>query len=112
MVASTYVRENASHIYFGINHDPADYLFLSEIDPPLHASLVDHREWVSVAWTGRRRQLSFEMPVDEALSHRLGPGTRISFSCRLAALIRGTSVYCVPIEIELEDESRSGDKPR
>lgn len=38
-----------------------------------------------------------------ALFQRLERGSDLSFSCRIAALIRGKSVYCVPIEIEFVD---------
>jgi len=96
VVASPYTRENDSHIYFGVGYDPADHLFLSAIDPPLHAALVHHRWWASVVKTYPSRQLSYELPVDEEIFGRLRPGQRVTFSCRIAALIRGRSVYCAP----------------
>lgn len=101
VVASTYTRDNTSNIYFGVNYDPSDHLFLSELDPSLHESLENHRFWVSVARTYPSRQMSFELPVDEQTFERLQKGTQIAFSCQIAALIRGKSVYCAPTGIVL-----------
>ena len=100
-VASTYTRENQSYIYFGYDYDPNDHLFLSEIDPALHESLTHHRLWASVAKTTSSRQVSYELPVDRGTFELLENGMRISFSCRIAALIRGRSVYCAPDELEI-----------
>lgn len=96
VVASTYVRDNLSKIYFGANYDEDDHLFLSVIDPPLHEMLENHRHWVSIAATYPSRQLSFELPIDQETFESLEQGQEVSFSCRIAALIRGKSVYCVP----------------
>jgi hypothetical protein len=93
-VASTYIRENASRVYFGFNYEPGDHLYLSEIDPSLDERLANHRHWVSVVKTSPSRQVSFELPVSEQDFGRLDEGTEISFTCRIAALIRGRSVYC------------------
>ena len=93
-VASTYIRENQSRIYFGFNYDPNDHLYLSEIDPSLDERLENHRHWVSVVKTYPSRQVSFELPVSVQEYERVGQGSEISFSCRIAALIRGRSVYC------------------
>ena len=101
VVASTYTRDNTSNVYFGTNYDPNDHLFLSELDPSLHQSLENHRFWVSVAKTYPSRQMSYELPIDEQTFKRLEKGTQISFSCRIAALIRGRSVYCAPTDIIL-----------
>ena len=100
-VTSTYTRENPSHIYFGFNYDPNDHLFLSEIDPPLHESLTHHRLWASVAKTTSSRQVSYELPIDAETFNLLESGMQISFSCRIAALIRGRSVYCAPGGLEI-----------
>lgn len=100
VVASTYTRENPSHIYFGVNYEVEDHLFLSEIDPPLHEMLVNHRHWVSVAASYPTRQLSYELPIDQDTFARLERGQALSFTCRIAALIRGKSVYCVPTVLE------------
>jgi hypothetical protein len=94
VVASTYLRKNQSRIYFGFNYDPEDHLYLSEIDPPLDERLANHRNWVSVVRTYPSRQISFELPVSEQDFDRLEKGTEVSFTCRIAALIRGKSVYC------------------
>jgi hypothetical protein len=99
VVASTYTRDNTSHIYFGVNYDPSDHLFLSELEPSLHESLENHRFWVSVVRTYPSRQLSYELPVDERTFERMENGTQVAFSCRIAALIRGKSVYCAPTGI-------------
>ncbi|MEJ2580582.1 MAG: hypothetical protein P8127_02925 [Acidobacteriota bacterium] len=101
VVASTYTRENTSNIYFGVNYDPNDHIFLSELDPSLHESLENHQYWVSVVRTYPSRQMSFELPVTELTFKQLEQGMNISFSCRIAALIRGRSVYCTPTEITL-----------
>jgi hypothetical protein len=98
-VASTYVRENTSNIYFGVNYDENDHLFLSEIDPPLHEMLAHHRYWVSVVASYPSRQLSYELPIDRETFENLEQGQEVSISCRIAALIRGRSVYCVPVEL-------------
>ena len=101
VVASTYTRDNTSNIYFGLNYDPGDHLFLSELDPSLHESIKNHRFWVSVVRTYPTRQVSYELPVDEQTFERLENGTQVAFSCRIAALIRGKSVYCAPTGIVL-----------
>jgi hypothetical protein len=101
VVASTYTRDNTSNVYFGTNYDRNDHLFLSELDPSLHQSLENHRFWVSVANTYPSRQMSYELPIDELTFKRLEQGTQISFSCRIAALIRGRSVYCAPTDLIL-----------
>jgi hypothetical protein len=101
VVATTYTRENASNIYFGVNYEPSDHLYLSELDPTLHESLEEHRFWVSVVTTYPSRQMSYELPVDKRTFERLEQGTQVDFSCRIAALIRGKSVYCAPTELVL-----------
>lgn len=107
VVASPYVRENESNIYFGAGYNPEDHLFLSEIDPPLHEALKNHRHWVSVVKTYPSRQLSYELPVDETTYSRMRQGQEVAFSCRIAALIRGKSVYCLPAEPVLDRDRRS-----
>ena len=99
VVASTYTRDNTSNIYFGVGYDPDDHIFLSELDPSLHEALEHHRFWVSVVKTYPSRQLSYELPVDEPTFERLERGVEVAFSCRIAALIRGKSVYCAPAGI-------------
>ena len=101
VITSRYTRENASNIYFGVNYDQNDHLFLSEIDPPLHELLENHHHWVSVVKTYPSRQLSYELPIDEHTFERLEHGQEVTFSCRIAALIRGKSVYCIPIEMNI-----------
>jgi hypothetical protein len=101
VVASTYTRDNTSNIYFGVNYEPRDHLYLSELDPTLHESLEEHGFWVSVVKTYPSRQMSYELPVDKRTFERLEQGTQVEFSCRIAALIRGKSVYCAPTELLL-----------
>ena len=101
VIASRYTRENPSKIYFGTDYDQNDHLFLSEIDPPLHQFLENHHRWVSVVKTYPTRQLSYELPIDEQTFERLEHGQEVTFSCRIAALIRGKSVYCIPIEMNI-----------
>lgn len=99
VVASRYTRENSSEIYFGVNYDQNDHLFLSDIDPRLHEFLENHHRWVSVVKTYPTRQLSYELPINEQTFEQLEGGQVATFSCRVAALIRGKSVYCIPIEM-------------
>jgi len=101
IIASRYTRENPSNVYFGVNYDQSDHLFLSEIDPPLHGFLENHKHWVSVITTHPSRQLSYELPIDEPTFERLETGQEVTFSCRIAAIIRGKSVYCIPIEMNI-----------
>ncbi len=103
VIASRYTRENPSKIYFGVNYNLNDYVFLSEIDPPLHDFLENHQHWVSVVATYPTRQLSYELPIDEHTFEQLEGGQVVTFSCRIAALIRGKSVYCVPIEFNISE---------
>lgn len=109
VIASRYTRENPSNVYFGVNYDENDHLFLGEIDPPLHDFLENHHHWVSVVATYPTRQLSYELPIDEHTFEQLEGGQVVTFSCRIAALIRGKSVYCVPIEFNISE--RSGRTP-
>jgi len=97
VVASRYERDNLSRIYFGYGYDENDHLFLSELDPSLDEKLRNHRLWVSVVKTYSTRQLSFEIPVGAETFDRLESGQAVSFTCRIAALIRGRSVYCCPV---------------
>ena len=101
VIASRYTRENPSNIYFGVNYDESDHLFLGEIDPPLHELLENHHHWVSVIKTYPTRQLSYELPIDGHTFERIEQGQEVTFSCRIAALIRGKSVYCLPIEMNM-----------
>ena len=101
VIASPYTRENPSNIYFGVSYDLNDHLYLSVIDPPLHDELEHHRHWVSVVKTYPTRQLSYELPIDVHTFERLDHGQEVTFSCRIAALIRGKSVYCVPVELTI-----------
>ena len=95
-VASPYLREDTSNIYFGVTYDARDHVFLSELDPDLHEALKNHRLWVSIVKSYPSRQLSYELPVDHSVFEALRPGQHVGFSCRIAALIRGKSVYCCP----------------
>lgn len=100
-VASPYLRENTSNIYFGATYDSRDHVFLSEIDPDLHEALKNHKLWVSIVKSYPSRQLSYELPVDQSVFEALRPGQHVEFSCRIAALIRGKSVYCCPDHIRV-----------
>ena len=103
-IASTYTRDNESNIYFGVTYDPDDHLYLRQINPSLHESLARHEHWVSVAKTYPSRQLSFELPIDRNTFDRLERGAAVDFTCRIAALIRGRSVYCAPAGLEIIDQ--------
>lgn len=104
VVASTYIRENSSRIYFGFNYDPDDHLYLSELDSSLDERLENHRHWASVVKTYPSRQISFELPVSVQEYERVEQGSEISFSCRIAALIRGKSVYCDSVDLVISSE--------
>jgi len=54
---------------------------------------------VSVVRTYPSKQLAYELPIDEPSFERLEQGQEVDFSCRIAALIRGKSVYCRPVEL-------------
>jgi hypothetical protein len=101
VVASTYVRDNTSNIYFGVTYDPQDHLYLRDIDPALHAMLAHHRLWVSIVKTYPSRQISYELPVDRPIFESLVSGQEVDFSCTIAALIRGKSVYCRPDQTKI-----------
>ena len=47
------------------------------------------------------KQLAYELPIDEPSFERLEQGREVNFSCRIAALIRGKSVYCRPVELSV-----------
>ena len=100
-VAATYERENTTHLYFGVNYDPGDHLLLSEIDPSLEEFISSHHLWASVTKTYSSRQLSYELPIDRDTFDQLDAGQSVTFSCKIAALIRGKSVYCVPTEFQI-----------
>jgi hypothetical protein len=101
VVASPYTREHPSHIYFGVNYDQNDHLYLSDIDPALHELLVNHAHWVSVVKTYPSRQIAYELPIDEQSFEELEQGEELDFECRIAALIRGKSVYCSPVDLSV-----------
>jgi hypothetical protein len=103
IVAATYIRDNPTNLYFGLNYDPNDHIYLSEIAPAQDGFIRPHVYWASVVKTYPDRQLSFELAIDEPAFQRLQPGQVISFTCEIAAVIRGRSVYGIPISIELVD---------
>ena len=109
IVAATYIRDNPTNLYFGLNYNPDDHLYLSEIAPPHDGFIRHHRHWASVVKTYPDRQLSFELAIDESTYRRLRPGEVISFTCKIAAVIRGKSVYCIPKIIEPVDRNGSTD---
>jgi len=100
IVAATYTREKPTNLYFGLNYDPDDHIYLTEIAPSHDRLIRHHVHWASVVKTYPDRQLSFELAIDEASYRRLQPGQVISFTGEIAAVIRGKSVYCIPISIE------------
>jgi hypothetical protein len=71
VIASPYIRENPSHVYFGVNYDQNDHLFLSDIDPALHELLVEHSDWVSVVKTDAliRGKSVYCSPVELRITH-------------------------------------------
>lgn len=103
IVAATYIRDNPTDLYFGLNYDPDDHIYLSEIAPAHDGIIRSHKYWASVVKTYPDRQLSFELAIDEPAYQRLQPGHVISFTCEIAAVIRSRSVYGIPISIEPVD---------
>lgn len=71
--------------------------------------LLAHIEEVENAVAGQPRDVVQEILRDQATFERLAPGNEVSFSCRIAALIRGKSVYCVPEVLSVVEKCR-GDR--
>lgn len=88
--------------YFAVDYQRDGYVYLDELEPAFQEDLARHRHWASVAVTPGRRQLMFELAVDEDDFPLLQPGLEISFECELAAIIRGgKSVYCRALEVSI-----------
>lgn len=80
--------------YYAVNYVRDDYVYVDELDPHFQEELARNLHWISVATTLPDRQLMFELAIDEETAKALKPDELISFTCRLASVIRGgKSVY-------------------
>jgi hypothetical protein len=79
--------------FFGFDYVEAHYLHLIDLDPEFHRQLHGMRYWASVACTSGDRQLMFELAMDPETHAGLRPGQDVSFTCEVAGIIRGKTVY-------------------
>jgi len=79
--------------FFGFDYVEAHYVRLADLDPEFYRQLHRHRHWASVACTIGDRQLMFELAVDPETHAGLRPGQQVSFTCEVAGIIRGKTVY-------------------
>ena len=79
--------------FFGFDYVEAHYVRLADLDPEFYRQLHRHRHWASVASTIDDRQLMFELAVDPETHAGLRPGQQVSFTCEVAGIIRGKTVY-------------------
>jgi hypothetical protein len=79
--------------FFGFDYVEAHYLRLVDLDPEFYRQLHGQRYWASVACISGDRQLMFELAMDQGVHAGLRPGQMVSFTCELAGLIRGKTIY-------------------
>jgi hypothetical protein len=79
--------------FFGFDYVEAHYVRLFDLDPTFDRRLKATRHWASVACTTADRQLMFELAMDPDRGAALRPGQHISFTCEVAGVIRGKTVY-------------------
>jgi hypothetical protein len=79
--------------FFGFDYVEANYIRLVDLDPEFYRQLHGHRYWASVSCIPDDRQLMFELAVDGETHARLQPGQHVSFTCEVAGIIRGKTVY-------------------
>ena len=79
--------------FFGFDYVEAHYVRLADLDPEFHRQLKGNRHWASVACTTDDRQLMFELAMDPETHADLRPGQLVSFTCEVAGIIRGKTVY-------------------
>lgn len=79
--------------FFGFDYVEAHYLHLIDLDPEFHQQLHGMRYWASVACTSGDRQLMFELAMNSETHAGLRPGQDVSFTCEVAGIIRGKTVY-------------------
>ena len=94
-VAAVYERGDDwnTRPFFGFDYVEAHYVRLADLDPEFYRQLHGHRYWASVACISDNRQLMFELAVDPPTHAGLRPGQNISFTCEVAGIIRGKTVY-------------------
>ena len=79
--------------FFGFDYVEAHYVRLADLDPEFHRQLHGNRYWASVACIPDDRQLMFELAVEAETHAGLRPGQHVSFTCEVAGIIRGKTVY-------------------
>ena len=79
--------------FFGFDYVEANYVRLADLDPTFDRQLKGNRYWASVACIPDDRQLMFELAMDPETHAGLRPGQHVSFTCEVAGIIRGKTVY-------------------
>ncbi len=79
--------------FFGFDYVEANYVRLADLDPEFYRQLHGARYWASVACTFDDRQLMFELAMDARTHAGLRSGQSVSFTCELAGIIRGKTIY-------------------
>ncbi len=86
--------------FFGFDYVEAHYVRLVNLDPEFYRELHGTRCWASVACTFDDRQLMFELAMDPRTHAGLRSGQPVSFTCEVAGIIRGKTVYCRLVTME------------
>jgi hypothetical protein len=94
-VVAVYERGRDWHTqpFFGFDYVEAHYVRLVDLDPAFDRRMKKTRHWASVACTTADRQLMFELALDPDRGTAIRPGQHISFTCEVAGVIRGKTVY-------------------
>jgi hypothetical protein len=94
-VAAVYTRGSDwnTQPFFGFDYAEEHYVRLLDLDPEFDRRLKACRHWASVACTLGDRQLMFELALDSDADANLRPGQQVSFTCEVASIIRGKTVY-------------------
>jgi hypothetical protein len=95
-VAAVYERGDDwnTRPFFGFDYVEAHYVRLVDLDKEFYQQLHGSRYWASVACTSDDRQLMFELAMDGKTHAGLRPGQHVSFTCEVAGIIRGKTIYC------------------
>ena len=101
VVSSPYVRTARPDVYFGVDYDPQNYVYLENVAPDRYRRLRGYRHWVSAVRSTGDRQLSFEVAVSRRVYERLRRGQPITFEGTVAGVVRGRSVFCVADTVEI-----------
>lgn len=94
-VVAVYERGNDwnTRPFFGFDYVEAHYIRLADLDPEFYRQLHGHRYWASIACISDNRQLMYELAVDAETHAGFRPGQNLSFTCEVAGIIRGKTVY-------------------